>query len=127
MVISASTVAALLLSVTCSALAQILLKHGMAESHVQTAIAAGGIQATLRSMATSGWLAGGFLMYALSMLIWLRVLARVDVSVAYPFVALGILITIVLASFTLGEPLTVRKLLGAVLVIAGVYCVATIA
>jgi multidrug transporter EmrE-like cation transporter len=67
---------------------------------------------------------GGLFLYGLSAAIWLFVLARLDVSVAYPFVALGFLLTMVLGCLLFGEPLTARKLIGTMLVMFGVYLVA---
>jgi multidrug transporter EmrE-like cation transporter len=51
-------------------------------------------------------------------------LARIDVSVAYAFVALGFLLTMALGSLLLGEPLTLSKLSGTLLVVLGVWLVA---
>jgi len=46
------------------------------------------------------------------------------VSRAYPFVGLGFLITMSFGYLFLGEPLGLQKILGTLLVTAGVYLVA---
>ena len=55
----------------------------------------------------------------------MRVLARVPVSMAYAFVALGFLLTTALGCLVLGEVLTLRRVMGTLLVAAGVWLVAT--
>jgi multidrug transporter EmrE-like cation transporter len=62
--------------------------------------------------------------YGLSAVVWLFVLARIDVSVAYPFVSLGFVVTMVLGCLLFGEAFTIRKILGTLVVMAGVYLVA---
>ena len=54
---------------------------------------------------------------------WLFVLAKLQVSVAYAFVALGFLLTMILGCVFLGEPLTLRKLTGTGLVVLGIWLV----
>jgi multidrug transporter EmrE-like cation transporter len=56
--------------------------------------------------------------------VWLFVLARVDVSVAYAFVALGFFLTMTLGVLLLGEALTLAKVAGILLVVFGVWLVA---
>jgi multidrug transporter EmrE-like cation transporter len=56
--------------------------------------------------------------------VWLFVLARLDVSIAYPFVSLGFIVTMSLGCLLFGEPFTVRKMIGTIVVMLGVYLVA---
>ena len=113
-----------LFSVGCSALAQISLKHGMALPSVQFTLASGGVQPILYAIAGNPFVLGGLLVYGLSAVVWLFVLARLDVSVAYPFVSLGFLVTMALGCLLFGEAFTTRKLLGTLVVMAGVWLVA---
>lgn len=114
----------ILFSVSCSAFAQILLKNGMAQPVMQEILAGGSWWSIVRSIATDLSIWGGLFLYGLSALIWLFVLARLDVSVAYTFVALGFLITMALGCLVFGEAFTVRKVLGTLIVAVGVYLVA---
>ena len=63
---------------------------------------------------------GGLLCYAVSIFLWLAVLARVQVSIAYPFQALGYVFASLVAWRFLGEGITALNLLGLGLICAGV-------
>ena len=114
----------ILFSVSCSAFAQILLKHGMAQPGMQQVLADGNWWNIAQSITTNVSIWGGLFLYGLSAVIWLFVLARLDVSVAYTFVALGFLITMTLGCLIFGEALTIRKVLGTLTVAIGIYLVA---
>jgi multidrug transporter EmrE-like cation transporter len=119
-----SIFALVLFSVGCSALAQISLKHGMAQPSVQAALASGSVQPILYAIIGNPFVLGGLFVYGLSAVVWLFVLARIDVSIAYPFVSLGFVVTMVLGCLLFDEVFTVRKLLGTLVVMAGVWLVA---
>jgi drug/metabolite transporter (DMT)-like permease len=114
----------ILVSVSFSALAQISLKHGMSVPGVQTALADGGTTTIALAVASSPMVWVGLFLYGFSALVWLFVLARVDVSVAYAFVALGFFLTMTLGVLLLGEALTLAKVAGTLLVVFGVWLVA---
>jgi drug/metabolite transporter (DMT)-like permease len=113
-----------LVSVTLSAVAQITMKAGMSQPPMRAALAAGDHLATAMAAASNPFLIAGFGLYFVGALVWLLVLARVNVSVAYPFVSLGFLLTAGLAALLLGESVSVKRLLGILLVGLGVYIVA---
>jgi len=115
----------ILVSVGCSALAQVALKHGMSQGPVQAALADGGLASLIGSTATQSTIGLGLFLYGFSALVWLLVLARLDVSIAYAFVALGFLLTMTLGWMVLGEPLTLRKVAGTACVAVGIWLVAT--
>src|SRR5262245_18607054 len=81
------------ISVSCSASAQLAMKHGMVQRVVQDAIALGDPIKIGQAIIFSPVVIGGLLLYGASAALWLFVLAKLDVSVAYPFVALGFLLT----------------------------------
>jgi multidrug transporter EmrE-like cation transporter len=105
-------------SVLISALAQISLKQGMSSSTVSAALGQG-TASTITAIATNPYVIGGLSLYALGAVLWLFVLSRVDVSVAYPFVAFGFIVTMGLAIVLLGEPLQPLRVAGTLLVVAG--------
>jgi len=105
-------------SVLISALAQIALKQGMSSSTVSAALGQG-TASTVTAIATNPYVIGGLSLYALGAVLWLFVLSRVDVSVAYPFVAFGFIVTMGLAIVLLGEPLQPLRVAGTLLVVAG--------
>jgi multidrug transporter EmrE-like cation transporter len=113
----------ILVSVSCSALAQISLKYGMGRPAVQ-AVLGGRTIPIMLAVASSPMVWFGLFLYGFSALMWLFVLARIDVSVAYAFVSLGFLLTMALGFLVLGEPLTLPKLAGTLLIMLGVWLVA---
>ena len=112
-----------LVSVASSSLAQILLKHGMSSSAVQSVMR--DLSASnILVVATNPYVLGGLGLYGVGALVWLGVLARVDVSVAYPFVSLGFILTMILAILLLGEPLSMLRVVGTGFIAVGAVLVA---
>ena len=118
-----SVLGLILLSVTLSAVAQIVLKHGMTAAATRDAMAVGGVHA-VTAIVTNLYVIGGLALYGLGMVFWLGVLSRVDVSQAYPFVGLGFLLTMAFGVLLLGEPFSIGRAAGTLLVLAGVLLVA---
>lgn len=65
----------------------------------------------------------GFALYGLGAVVWLSVLARWDVSKAYPLVGLGFVATAVIGHF-IGEQMSLLRGLGVLLICGGVLLVA---
>ena len=116
------TLCFILISVSLSVVAQILLKNGMSSTNVQTALSVDTITAGI-SIFTNISVVAGLFAYVSSAGIWLLVLSKVDVSKAYPFVGLGFIGTMMFAYWFLDEPLTINKLIGTTLVLAGVLLI----
>lgn len=114
--------ALIVVSVAISALAQIALKSGMSSVSVQKTLGASPWE-TLSAALTTPSVLAGLGLYGAGALLWLYVLARVDVSVAYPFVGLGFVLTAAFAILILGEPVNALRLAGTGLVVAGVVLV----
>ena len=113
-----------LLSVVLSSGAQILLKYGMTRSAVKIAMADGASPwISLQIAASSPAVLMGMICFGLSAVVWLFVLAKIPLSTAYPFIALGIVITVIGGRFLFAEPISIFKLIGIALVVAGVVCV----
>jgi multidrug transporter EmrE-like cation transporter len=66
----------------------------------------------------------GLLLYVVSVIVWLMVLSRVEVSFAYPMISLGYIVNAIAAYYFFGEPLTAMRVAGIFVIIAGVYLVA---
>lgn len=116
------TLSLILISVSLSVVAQILLKHGMSNSAVQTALNSDAITAGI-TVFTNMSVIAGLSAYVASAGIWLLVLSKIDVSKAYPFVGIGFIGTMLFAYWFLNEPLTATKVVGTLLVLAGVLLV----
>src|ERR1700754_315922 len=108
-----------LASVLMSAGSQVILKFGMTSPAVKDALGANnGIVSLFLAIATSPWVLGGFFCFFLSAVVWLFVLLKIPLSSAYPFVALGIAITVTAGRFVFHEPISFAKVCGIGLVIA---------
>jgi multidrug transporter EmrE-like cation transporter len=110
-------------AVVLSAFAQISLKYGMSNPRVQSALDSTSLSQIAWTVGTNSWVLSGIIIYIASMAIWLLVLARIDVSQAYPFVGAGFLITLAFGYFFLGESVNPYRIAGTVLVAAGIIIV----
>lgn len=108
-------------SVTLSALAQISLKYGMSSPAIQTGLEqSSAIQKLFFIVFTNPYILIGFLMYIGGAMLWLFVLAKLDVSMAYPYIGLGFIITMLFGALLLGETLSLSRVIGTLLVVGGV-------
>lgn len=114
----------ILSSITLSSSAQIILKIGMNNPSVQQSILSGSKLLIIQTICTNLYVLGGLILYFSSAVVWLFVLAKVEVSYAYPFVGLGFIITLLLAHFFAGEVFSTTKVVGTLLIALGVAIVA---
>lgn len=112
-------------SVGMSAVAQLLLKLGMSSEPVQQALGQDSTLDAVWIVATNWQVVGGMGLYALAAIVWLFVLARADLSFAYPFVGIGFILTMLLGWAILGETLGAARLIGTLLVVGGVWLVSS--
>lgn len=66
----------------------------------------------------------GLLLYVFSVAIWLLVLTKIEVSVAYPLVSLGYIINAIMAYYFFGESLSLMRFAGILVILIGVFLVA---
>lgn len=66
---------------------------------------------------------GGIGCYAASMLFWLYVLSKLDLSKAYPMVALGYVLTFILGWMFLDEPVKPMRIIGLIVIVSGVIII----
>ena len=114
----------ILSSILLSSLAQIVLKTGMSNAQVLSAIQSANTFNIIKIIATNFFVIGGLGLYFASAAVWLLVLAKVDVSFAYPFVGLGFIVTMILAFFINGEVISVSKIIGTVCIALGIAIIA---
>jgi drug/metabolite transporter (DMT)-like permease len=117
------SLALVLLAVLLGAAAQLLLKAGTNVVGAFTFDAPNLTAAALRLVVEPRLLAGVAL-YGASLLIWIVALSRVEVSIAYPMVSLGYVITVLAAWWWLGEAVTPLRFAGVALIVLGVVLVA---
>jgi multidrug transporter EmrE-like cation transporter len=115
----------ILTSVSLSAIAQVILKFGMSNDDTQQALARGLNRLdTILVIASSNHVILGLLIYGVGAILWLLVLANLDVSFAYPFVGLGFILTMLFGSLFLGEPFGAMRITGTLFVVVGIVLVA---
>lgn len=112
-------------SVGLSAIAQLVLKSGMSSIPVQQAINRGMPFELACIVALNPYVLVGLALYLLGAAVWLLVLAQTDVSLAYPFVGIGFILTMLLGWLILHEPLGTARVIGTLLVVAGVWLVSS--
>ncbi len=109
-------------SVGLSALAQLALKTGTgAATRARDVVGIGG-EATALAQSPLIW--SGLILYGLGAILWLFVLGRVPLSVAYPFVGMGFILTMAAGFLVLGEEMSVARIGGTLLIAAGCVLVA---
>ena len=113
--------AVILLSILFSASAQILLKIGMDSIHLEPSISMTDI---VWRVATNIYVLSGVSLHVLALVAWLYALRHVDVSYAYPFIALGFVFTLMAGHFFLNENVNAYRIAGVVLICAGIFLVA---
>lgn len=113
----------ILLGVLLNAGAQLLLKAGMTQiGHFEfnfTNIIPIGLK-----VATNWPIVGGLIAYVVSVLVWLMVLSRVQVSFAYPMLSIGYIVNAIAAYYLFGESLSIMRVTGIFIIIIGVYLIA---
>lgn len=105
----------LISSMTLAVLGQIFFKKGIASSALSP-----NILSILQTIFTP-YVFFGFFIYGLSSIVWLFVLQRFPLSVAYPSLALTYIIVAVLSTFIFKESLNFEKIIGILLIFIGVY------
>ena len=108
-----------ILSIACDVVGQLCLKLGADK------LPEGG---NLREMAValgrSGWALAGVATYAAEFFIWLRILAEVPLSIAFPIASANFLAISLASAVFLGERVGRRQWLGSFLITCGVIIVA---
>ncbi|MEA3118989.1 MAG: hypothetical protein QOI13_2259 [Paraburkholderia sp.] len=109
--------------VMLNAAAQLLLKAGVsAVGHFEFTRA--NILPIGFKLATQLPIIGGLACYVVSVGVWIVGLSRVEVSVAYPMLSLGYIVNAFAAWYLFGEVLSMQKLIGIAIILAGVVVLA---
>jgi drug/metabolite transporter (DMT)-like permease len=106
--------ALLLLSMTLAITGQFFFKSGLSESSLTPQF-----QSIVRTVFTPKVFMG-FALYGISSIVWLFVLQKLPLSVAYPALALTYVIVVFASVLILHEPLTVNKVVGSFIIVMGV-------
>jgi multidrug transporter EmrE-like cation transporter len=112
---------AIALAVFCvllSSAAQLAMKKGLG------APSGADVASTYLHAFTSPMVWLGLVLYGASAVLWLWVLSRLDVSLAYPLVSLGFVVTMALGIAWLGEPFSWVRVGACTLIVLGVSLLA---
>ena len=116
------TLLLIIISVVLNCIAQLCMKKSMMGAGEIT----GGVQGLLLAIPTMIvnlylWLS--LICYALSILMWMVVLSRVDVSYAYPFLSIGYILSAIVGYYAFGENVTPIRIAGIIVICIGVVLI----
>jgi drug/metabolite transporter (DMT)-like permease len=106
-----------------NAAAQLLLKAGVKDMGIIQLSPATIVNAGLK-LALEPHIVGGLFCYAISVVVWILALSRVPVSIAYPMLSLGYVVTAFIAWAFMGEAVNAMRVSGIGVIIVGVFLVA---
>lgn len=112
----------ILTGVLLNAAAQLFLKAGTNTLGVISFSGADWFGQALR-VGTNPHIIGGMFCYAFSLVVWIMALSRVPVSIAYPMLSIGYVVSAVAAYYLFGESLGLSRWMGIGFIIVGVYLV----
>ena len=101
----------ILVGVLLNTVAQLCLKKGMMIIG-NVPLDVGAIMGMIPRVAVNLYVVSGMVCYVLSFGVWLIVLSKVDVSLAYPLLSIGYVATAIIGCYFMGEPLSIYKVLG---------------
>lgn len=110
------------IGVTLNAFAQISLRKAMLSFQALPSAASQLLSFGI-SLAINPWLLAGMACYAVSIGLWLIVLSKTQVSLAYPLLSIGYIITAVIGYFWLGENVNFMRASGVALICVGIVFV----
>ena len=112
-----------LTGVLLNAIAQLALKASVNATGV-IGLDPASLWSSANTLFINAWLWLGLVCYAVSVVVWLLALSRVDVSIAYPMLSIGYVVNAIAAWQLFGESLGQGRLLGIGIIIIGVFVLA---
>jgi drug/metabolite transporter (DMT)-like permease len=113
----------ILLDVALNVAGQLTLKYGMSKFG-NFSLSLSTLPPIFLQAAFSPYILLGLLCYGLGFLVWLIVLAKAEVSYAYPLISLGYVFTAILARLMFGEAVSVTRMAGILVTCLGVFLIA---
>ncbi len=112
-----------LTGVLLNAVAQLLLKAGTNQLGVISFTRDNALGLSWQ-IGTQPHIFAGLACYAISVVVWIMALSRVEVSIAYPMLSIGYVVNALAAWWLFGEALSAMRITGIGVIIVGVYLVA---
>lgn len=113
----------ILLDVLLNVAGQLSLKFGMSKIG-NFALSAESLPPVFMKAAFNPYVILGLFCYGLGFMVWLIVLAKAEVSYAYPMISLGYVLTALMAWQLFGEHVTATRLAGIFVTCLGVFIIA---
>lgn len=110
----------ILTSVLLNCAAQLFIRKGML---LVGEVGMAGMARNAGSMLANLWLWAAMFCYAVSILMWMAVLSKVEVSFAYPFLSVGYVVAAIAGYCFFGESLTPARIAGIVVICLGVFLI----
>ncbi|HRW09934.1 MAG TPA: hypothetical protein P5121_32755 [Caldilineaceae bacterium] len=110
------------LSISTGVAGQTAIKLGV--SQPSTERTASGLFALVNLILTSPWVLLGLTLYGIGAVAWIAVLARLDLSLAYPLLALNFVLITLSSRLILGETVPTMRWIGMFVICVGIIIVA---
>ncbi|HEY4973219.1 MAG TPA: SMR family transporter [Steroidobacteraceae bacterium] len=115
--------ALVLTGVLLNAAAQLLLKAG-SRAIAGVSFSAANAWTLAERIALNPPILAGLALYVVSVVFWILALSRVDVSIAYPMLSVGYIVTALAGWLLFSEALSATRVAGILIIIVGVWLVA---
>jgi multidrug transporter EmrE-like cation transporter len=112
----------ILASISAGVLGQLSLKLGVSQAEMSGATQ--GFQSLITMIFQSPLILLGLALYGVGALAWISVLSHLDLSYAYPFLALNFVLIALVSRFVLGETIPGMRWLGIAIICVGILVVA---
>jgi drug/metabolite transporter (DMT)-like permease len=119
-----STFAFIMTGVLLNAVAQLLLKAGTNALGGAIHVTAGNWFATGLKVFSQLPILAGLTCYGFSVIVWIIGLSRTDVTIAYPMLSLGYVVSAIGAYLFLGEVISPQRMLALAVIVVGVALLA---
>lgn len=111
-----------LTSVSLNALAQIALRKTMLALGSMPSDFSGYFQLGL-NLLSNIWFILGMGCYVVSIALWMGVLSKVEVSLAYPFLSIGYILTAIIGYFFMQENVNMIRIIGLAFICIGIFII----
>lgn len=115
--------ALIMVDVALNVTGQLSLKHGMNKLG-NFSLSLSTLPPVFMQAAVNPYVLLGLVCYGLGFMVWLIVLAKAEVSYAYPLISLGYVFTAILARLLMGEAVSLTRMTGILVICLGVFLVA---
>lgn len=110
----------ILSSVLLNCLAQLLIRKGMLQIGEISVVQ---VFDNFFKLISNYWLWSAMFAYGISIVLWMVVLSKVEVSYAYPFLSVGYVVSAFVGFLWFQEALTLTRIMGIAVISIGVYLI----